>query len=150
MFVFNNDGYLSIRSTQKNFFGGHLVGESAASGVSFPDMLKLAEAYGIPAVRIERHAELAEAIRAVLDTPGPVLCDVRMYPDAGVCAARDIAAAARRPDGFQAAGRHVSFPGAGGIPSNMIIPPWEPTADNCLLCPASDRRPTSKELMNPD
>ena len=41
-FVLNNGGYLSIRSTQKNFFG-RMMGESPSSGVSFPDFVKVGE-----------------------------------------------------------------------------------------------------------
>jgi len=78
IFVFNNGGYLSIRSTQSNFFG-RLVGEGPASGVSFPDMVKVAEAYGVSASRMAQTTQFA-AIREVLDSPGPALCDVRLDP----------------------------------------------------------------------
>jgi len=78
LFVLDNGGYLSIRQTQANFFG-HLVGESQASGVSFPDVTKLAAAYGIPARRIESATDFA-CIAEVLDTPGPAVCQVRLDP----------------------------------------------------------------------
>jgi acetolactate synthase-1/2/3 large subunit len=74
IFVLNNGGYLSIRQTQSNFFG-NLVGESASSGVSFPDMAKVACAYGIPSVRVAAAADLPR-IGEVLDVAGPALCDV--------------------------------------------------------------------------
>jgi acetolactate synthase-1/2/3 large subunit len=72
--VLNNDGYLSIRTSQANFFK-RFVGEGPRSGVSFPDMVKLGQAYGLPAFRIEgEHFEqqLVEALNA----PGPALCDI--------------------------------------------------------------------------
>jgi acetolactate synthase-1/2/3 large subunit len=78
IFVFNNGGYLSIRQTQTNFFG-LLVGESPASGVSFPDMVKVARAYGLPAARIESAADLSR-IGEILDSPGPALCEVYLDP----------------------------------------------------------------------
>lgn len=126
IFIFNNNGYLSIRTTQTNFFGGHLVGESAGSGVSFPDLVKLAAAYGIPAFRIHNHTELATVLPSVLDMPGPVLCDVLMNPNQ-LFAPR--VASQRLPDG-----RMVSKPLEDMYPflereellSNMIIPPWTP------------------------
>lgn len=80
LFMFNNNGYLSIRQTQDNIFGGHYVGESARSGVSFPDMVKLAAAYGIEARRVDSHDDLAEAIAATLAADGPALLDVVMDP----------------------------------------------------------------------
>jgi acetolactate synthase-1/2/3 large subunit len=74
LFVLDNQGYQSIRQTQDAFFGGRYVACSPASGVSFPDITRLAEAYGLPAVRISSPADLPARIRRVLDTPGPVVC----------------------------------------------------------------------------
>lgn len=81
--VYNNGGYLSIRATQKSFFGGHLVGEGPASGVSFPDPLRVAGAYGIPAMRIE-NKDCAQALRAFLAEPGPGLVEVMLDPTQGI------------------------------------------------------------------
>jgi len=78
IFVLNNGGYLSIRTTQSTFFR-HMVGESAASGVSFPDIVRVARAYDIPSFRIENPEQLAQ-IRYVIDQPGPVLCEVMLDP----------------------------------------------------------------------
>jgi len=78
IFVFNNGGYLSIRQTQTNFFG-LLVGESPASGVSFPDMVKVACAYGLLAARISSVADLPR-IGEILESPGPALCEVILDP----------------------------------------------------------------------
>jgi acetolactate synthase-1/2/3 large subunit len=78
IFVLDNGGYLSIRQTQVNFFG-NLVGESAASGVSFPDMERLASAYGIPATHIDTERDFSR-IGEILDTPGPILCRVNLDP----------------------------------------------------------------------
>lgn len=78
IFVLDNGGYLSIRQTQANFFG-KLVGESPASGVSFPDMAKLAAAYGLPAACIESDSGFAH-ISGILNAPGPALCLVRLDP----------------------------------------------------------------------
>jgi acetolactate synthase-1/2/3 large subunit len=78
IFVLNNGGYLSIRQTQSNFFG-KLVGESAASGVSFPDMEKLACVYGIHAASIRCEADFP-LISQALDAPGPALCEVHLDP----------------------------------------------------------------------
>jgi acetolactate synthase-1/2/3 large subunit len=76
--VLNNGGYLSIRSTQKNFFG-RVMGESPASGVSFPNFVKVGEAYGIPSVRVELASEM-ETVQAALDAPGPALIEVMLDP----------------------------------------------------------------------
>ena len=81
IFVLNNNGYVSIRQSQQAFFGRR-VGESPASGVSFPDMVKVAAAYGLPALRIER-ANMENGIARALAEPGPVLCDVVVDPQQG-------------------------------------------------------------------
>ena len=78
IFVLNNNGYLSIRTTQKNFFG-QLVGEGKESGVSFPDMGRIAAAYGIPTLRVDRVGQL-DQLRKVIGEPGPLLVDVVLDP----------------------------------------------------------------------
>src|SRR6185437_6832666 len=52
LFYLNNDGYISMKQTQDNFFGRR-IGADTASGVSFPDISKIAEANGLPYMRIE-------------------------------------------------------------------------------------------------
>ena len=74
IFVLNNSGYLSMRMTQSGFFG-RLTGESASTGTSFPDMVKVACAYGISSLRIDRESQLAQIDRA-LAADGPALVDV--------------------------------------------------------------------------
>jgi acetolactate synthase-1/2/3 large subunit len=76
IFLLNNGGYLSIRSTQSNFFG-LLVGESAESGVSFPDGVAVGKAFGIESVRIEGEG-FREQLRQALTRPGPLLCEVML------------------------------------------------------------------------
>jgi len=79
IFVLNNSGYRSIRGTQSNFFG-RLVGEGNQSGVSFPDMVRIAEAYGIPGFRMDRDSQIDE-LSAALRNPGPLLTDILLDPD---------------------------------------------------------------------
>ena len=80
IFVLNNQGYASIRTSQNKYFG-HLTGADSASGMTLPDTLHLGAAYSIPAFRISCPDKLEEQIRAALDTPGPVLCDVMIPPE---------------------------------------------------------------------
>jgi acetolactate synthase-1/2/3 large subunit len=81
VFVFNNAGYVSMRLTQDNLFGGARFGESAATGLGLPDMVAIAEAFGIHARRVDKHSALAAAIDATLATPGPALLDIVMDPE---------------------------------------------------------------------
>jgi acetolactate synthase-1/2/3 large subunit len=72
--IINNGGYLSIRSTQKNFFN-RLVGEGPESGVTFPDFVQVGKAFGLPSVRIENPG-FEKQLKAFLDAPGPGIADV--------------------------------------------------------------------------
>ncbi|HEX3663581.1 MAG TPA: thiamine pyrophosphate-binding protein [Acidobacteriaceae bacterium] len=74
-FIVNNDGYASIRASQTGYFH-RLVGADRTSGVTLPDLAKVAYAYGLPFVRIEGGGGLAASIQQVLDAEGPVVCEV--------------------------------------------------------------------------
>lgn len=81
IFLFNNDGYHSIRQTQKSFFGKPLVGVNAASGISFPDAEKIAKAYGLHFARIGKNISVDTVLDKVLKMNGPVLCEVVLNPE---------------------------------------------------------------------
>lgn len=74
-FVVNNDGYACIRSSQNGYFH-HLVGADRSSGMTLPDLEKVANAYRLPFVRIGDKSDLNRQIRAVLEMDGPVVCEV--------------------------------------------------------------------------
>jgi acetolactate synthase-1/2/3 large subunit len=80
-FILNNDGYASIRASQANFFGSAVVGCDQRTGVLIPDLCKVAAAFGLTAMRITSQENLREQVRNVLNTPGPVVCDVQVIPD---------------------------------------------------------------------
>jgi acetolactate synthase-1/2/3 large subunit len=121
--VLNNDGYLSIRTSQANFFK-RFVGESAKSGVSFPDMVKLAQAYGLPAHRIEGES-FAQQLAEALQSPGPGVYDVLLDPEQSF---EPKLSSRQLPDG-----RMVSAPLEDMFPflsraelqENLFIPPME-------------------------
>jgi len=79
IFVFNNGGYLSMRMSQGGFFG-RFVGEGPKSGISFPSMVAVASAYGIPAVPA-RGESFPSAIEQALIAKGPFLCEVMLDPE---------------------------------------------------------------------
>ena len=70
--IFNN-GYLGMVRQwqeifyQKDYFSTHYTGN--------PDFVKLAEAFGMLGIRVNRREESIEAIRAAMAHPGPVLVD---------------------------------------------------------------------------
>jgi len=124
-FVFNNDGYASIRASQTNFFGKANIGCDGATGVTVPELSRLAAAYGLTSAVISDQSDLAGQLRRILDLPGPVLCDVRVLPDESRAPRLS---SVQRPDGS-----FVSRPLEDLWPflerdefrSNMIVPPLE-------------------------
>jgi len=80
-FVLNNEGYGSIRASQKVFFGETIIGCDEATGQTLPDIRRVAESFGIRTDVITSQDNLAEEIQRVLSTPGPVVCDVHIVLD---------------------------------------------------------------------
>ena len=76
LLILNNGGYLSIRQTQTNFFG-LMVGAGPESGVSLPDYVKVAEAYGLPAMAIGSIDEMPK-FWELMDAPGPGVCEIML------------------------------------------------------------------------
>ena len=76
----NNNGYHSIRQTQTNLFKGEpLVGVCEGNGLNFPDMEKIAYAYGIPYFKVQS----IEGIKPALDfmeKVGPAFIEVVVDP----------------------------------------------------------------------
>lgn len=97
IFIINNGGYHSIRQTQKNYFGEPLVGIGVDShDLSFPDMEKLAAAYGYPYVAARHNGELAAAVERTLKLEGPAICEAFVTMDQNF---EPKSAAKRLPDG---------------------------------------------------
>lgn len=74
--LLNNNGYVSIFQTQRNFFKGAEVGSGPRSNVSFPDFGKLSQAFGFSYFRVARNVDLAVTLAEALATDGPVLCEL--------------------------------------------------------------------------
>lgn len=80
-FILNNDGYGSIRTTQRNYFQGRYVASNPESGLTLPDIRKIGEAYGIRTFQLRNHADLRRKVREILDADGPAVTEVMVSPD---------------------------------------------------------------------
>jgi acetolactate synthase-1/2/3 large subunit len=124
LFVINNNGYGSIIASQKAYFN-RLTGADPGSGLTLPDITKVAAAYGLPTRRITNQRNLRTEIREILDAPGPMVCDVIVVPDEPRLPR---VSSAQKPDGSM-----VSKPLEDMFPfldreeflANMIVPPIE-------------------------
>lgn len=81
IFVLNNNGYISIRQTQNNFFNGRLTACSVCSGVTLPDFTKIGKSFNLKSVKINKAKLLEKQIKEVLNYDGPVLCEVILESD---------------------------------------------------------------------
>jgi acetolactate synthase-1/2/3 large subunit len=74
--VFNDGAYGNVKRIQEMRFGGRTI----ASDLHNPDMLKLAEAYGVEGRRANSPAELQATLHDVLSRNDPVLIEVPVGP----------------------------------------------------------------------
>ena len=79
IFLMNNQGYHSIRMTQSSYFAPPLVGVGSDSGdLSFPDLAKLAPAYGYEFRRCEKAEDMIDTIEWGLSQTEPCICEMML------------------------------------------------------------------------
>jgi acetolactate synthase-1/2/3 large subunit len=81
LFIFNNGGHAIQRQTIDTWLDSQYVGVDEKSGLSFPDFVKTAEAFHLPALQASNHQQLESVINKALETPGPVVCDIIIDPN---------------------------------------------------------------------
>jgi len=79
--IFNNDGYLMIKHTQKALFAGRYSGSNQKSGVTCPDFSKVAYAFDMPSFQIRTWEDMKEILPEVQSIDGPVICEVFTHPE---------------------------------------------------------------------
>jgi acetolactate synthase-1/2/3 large subunit len=76
-----DNGYLGmVRQWQELFYEKRYV----ATPLSGPDYVKIAEAYGVLALRVTRSEEVVPAIQRAMAEPGPFLIDFKVEPEENV------------------------------------------------------------------
>ena len=83
LIVLNNNGYHSIRQTQRNLFSDHCeVGVGEESGdLSFPELERIAYAYKLPYAKIDKVSTLDTDITKALSIEGPVIIEALVDPE---------------------------------------------------------------------
>jgi acetolactate synthase I/II/III large subunit len=81
IFVFNNDGYLMIKHTQKNLFSGRYSAVNKKTGVSCPDFKKVAAAFNMKYYLIKSWKDFNLQIPKILKEKRAIICDVIMDPE---------------------------------------------------------------------
>ncbi len=80
LILLNNNGYHSIRQTQRNLFKPPFVGIDSNSGVGFPDFGKLADAFGVGYYRLDNEKNCDEVLEEALNCNGPCICECVVDP----------------------------------------------------------------------
>lgn len=78
LFILNNDGYASIRNTQRNYFAGRYLASGPSSGLTMPSLEKLAETYSLGFMRISGGADLNGDIEKAQALPRPCLIEIAL------------------------------------------------------------------------
>ena len=79
--LLSNDGYASIRATQKRHFDGRYMGCDRATGLGLPHWGKLTEAFEIPHRIVTEDSAVDEALKATVSAPGPQILVVKIDPE---------------------------------------------------------------------
>ena len=70
-FIFANNGYGSIRMTQKNYFGGAYLGCDTETGLGFPDWDMLFQSFGISTITLDKDWSTNEEVLTALRSDKP-------------------------------------------------------------------------------
>ena len=81
MFIFANNGYASIRMTQKNYFDGAYLGCDIESGLGFPDWQILAKAFGIKSQMLSENFMTDKDFLDAWNDAGACLFVVPIHPE---------------------------------------------------------------------
>lgn len=80
-FVMDNGGYGAIMNTQRSYFGGRFVGCNRESGLTLPDIGKIALSFGLPAWRIFGNSDIQPILSYVMATDRPEIVIVKIPDD---------------------------------------------------------------------
>jgi acetolactate synthase-1/2/3 large subunit len=75
MFIINNEWMGMVRQWQELIHGGRY---SESYSESLPDFVKLADTFGMTGLVAQKADDLDDVITRMLDTPGPVIADIRV------------------------------------------------------------------------
>ncbi len=80
IFLFDDNGYASIRMTQKNYFGGRYVGCDTETGLGIPNWELLFEAYSVPVLRLGPGFQNDSSFHSAFEAIGPTAFLVTIDP----------------------------------------------------------------------
>lgn len=81
LFITSNNGYASIRTSQISYFDNNYLGCDEESGLGFPDLQKLAAAFGIKYLEVNSNYENSSELKELFDSKSPVLFEIKADPN---------------------------------------------------------------------
>ena len=75
IFLINNNGYMSIRNSQKEFFKGNIFGTDISTGLFILDPKNISKLFKLPYYYCHSIADLKRITKKVFTTKGPVIVD---------------------------------------------------------------------------
>ncbi len=78
LFILNNNGYASIRNTQKNYFNGRYIATGPESNLFLPDISKIFDSIGITTIKVKDLKNLTGSIDKVLNSKKSIVCDIML------------------------------------------------------------------------
>jgi acetolactate synthase-1/2/3 large subunit len=81
IFVLNNNGYGSIKTTQDSYFDGRRLGTDSKSGLGIPNILPIVEKFGIKVSKVLNGTNLSDELKKVINSDGPHVCEVLVDPE---------------------------------------------------------------------
>ena len=79
LFIYNNNGYWSIRNTHRNYFN-RIFAADPETGVSLPDYSKLIPAWGLKYIKINNNNELNK-LKTLMQEKAPIICEIMVDPN---------------------------------------------------------------------
>lgn len=79
--VLNNNSYSMIQQTQDQWLESDYLASSIEGGLAFPNFVKVAKAYGLQTLQIEKNLEIVDVLKTFYASKGPIFCNVVINAD---------------------------------------------------------------------
>ena len=79
--IFNNDGYLMIKHTQKMLFNSNFTAVDSESGIVLPDYIKVGNAFGYETYQVKTWNDFYYFFPKFMDSDHPSICEIFMTSD---------------------------------------------------------------------
>ena len=81
IFIMNNEGYGTIKNSQRRSFNGNFLGCNAETGLWLPNWVEIAKSFGLPHFLLSKINFNPENVTNLLAHTGPQIIEVQLDPD---------------------------------------------------------------------